>query len=177
MTLSHTEAGQGDLSTLAGQQRHYGPIHERLRNGRPPADTGPASRVIVLTAPAKRIALPIARSPRKPSDRVRDMINVAGNQHQQPPTAPWLLILSEVCDKHNVEWLDVCSQRRDTKLVAARNEASYRMRYETTLSLPNIGRKLGGRNHATIVHGIRRHEAMLRGETYRKKRTVKAASL
>lgn len=35
-------------------------------------------------------------------------------------------------------------------------------------SLPQIGRALGGRDHTTILHGIRAHQARLEGREYRR---------
>jgi chromosomal replication initiation ATPase DnaA len=35
------------------------------------------------------------------------------------------------------------------------------------MSLPQIGHRLGNRDHTTVLHGVRRYEAKLRGEVYR----------
>jgi chromosomal replication initiation ATPase DnaA len=40
-------------------------------------------------------------------------------------------------------------------IVRPRMVAMYLMRTLTSLSLPEIGRAIGGRNHATVIHGIR----------------------
>lgn len=68
-------------------------------------------------------------------------------------------IVRQVAQKHGVSVKDVYSVRRDRPSVAARHEAMYRLREETTLSLPQIGRLLGGRDHTTVLHGIRKHAA------------------
>ena len=48
---------------------------------------------------------------------------------------------------------------REPRAVAhARHYAMWRMRRETRHSLPAIGRFLGGRHHATVLHGVRMHE-------------------
>jgi chromosomal replication initiator protein len=31
----------------------------------------------------------------------------------------------------------------------------------TSLSLPQIGRALGGRDHTTVMHGVRKHESRM----------------
>lgn len=75
------------------------------------------------------------------------------------------IIMREVAAKHSVRIDDLRSPRRDRKSTAARAEAAYRMRKETDLSLPQIGRKLGGRDHSTVFYSIKKHECFLRGET------------
>jgi hypothetical protein len=71
-------------------------------------------------------------------------------------------ILHEVSVKHGVTIVDICSKRRPLHLVTARHEACYRLRHETTWSYPRIGTILGGRDHTTIIHGVRKHAKRLR---------------
>lgn len=74
-------------------------------------------------------------------------------------------IFAEVCRKYDLEPHLIAGQRRFKKLVLARQEFSWRASKETGKSLPTIGRFLGGRDHTTILHGIRQHQARLdRGE-------------
>jgi len=66
-------------------------------------------------------------------------------------------ILREVCLSHRIRRNELLSARRDAALVRARHEACWRMKNETSLSYPQIGRLLGGRDHTTILHGVRKH--------------------
>jgi hypothetical protein len=52
---------------------------------------------------------------------------------------------------------ELVGKDRATRLVAARHAVMWRMRRELGLSLPAIGR-LFGRDHTTVLNGIRRHE-------------------
>ncbi len=97
----------------------------------------------------------------------QDQIDEADDQVPVVPVSPWKVILREVAAAHGVDLLDLMSKRRGRALVAARHEAMYRMRYETTMSLPQIGRRMGGRDHSTVLHGIRSHECRLLGMQYR----------
>lgn len=118
--------------------------------------------------------------PPEPPKRVRDFLNIAKPVVERVPTAEklgwaetlreprWREITREVCATHGVTFIDLCSPRRDKKTSEARAEACWRMRHETTLSLPQIGKRLGGRDHTTIIYNIRRFEAKLNGETYHK---------
>jgi chromosomal replication initiation ATPase DnaA len=66
-------------------------------------------------------------------------------------------IISEVAKRHGVTPIAIISDRRNTKLVAARHEAMWRARNETTYSLPRIGRAFR-RDHTTVLHGVAKHE-------------------
>jgi hypothetical protein len=79
----------------------------------------------------------------------------------------WKQIVTEVCEKHKIGRVEVMSRTRRYAVVNARHEVMWRMRAETTMSLPEIGKRLGGFDHTTVLHGVRRHAALLRGEVYR----------
>jgi chromosomal replication initiator protein len=70
-------------------------------------------------------------------------------------------IISEVCEKRGVSKNAIISARRNVDLVLARQEVMWRAREETTLSLPQIGRALGNRDHTTVLHGMRRYQGRI----------------
>ncbi len=91
---------------------------------------------------------------------------------QEVPVAPAYrpttrAVIDDVCLKHAIDRRDLLGPRRFRPFVAARNEAAYRLRQETSLSLPQIGRLLGSRDHTTIVHAVRRHAETLAREARR----------
>ena len=63
------------------------------------------------------------------------------------------LLLRAVADQFNLSTEDLTSRRRDRKTTLARHAAIYLMREVYNCSLTEIGKELGGRNHATILHG------------------------
>lgn len=67
-------------------------------------------------------------------------------------------IARQTAARYGVTINDIKSPRRDQRFVRARQEAMWRARNETPHSLPAIGRFLGGRDHTTIIYGIRKHE-------------------
>lgn len=71
-------------------------------------------------------------------------------------------IIREVCVKHGVSELDLQSYRRDAPVVRARHEAFFRARYETKFSLAEIGRRIGNRDHTTVIHGIWAHRQRMK---------------
>ena len=84
------------------------------------------------------------------------------------PTSTWhhaRQILREVSAKYGVSIVDLCSKRRPMLLVTARHEACYRLYSETTWSYPRIGAFLGGRDHTTIMHGVREHKKRMEAQS------------
>jgi chromosomal replication initiator protein len=63
------------------------------------------------------------------------------------------LLLRTVADHFNLSVEDLISKRKDRKSTLARHVAIYLMRQGYNYSLTEIGKELGGRNHATILHG------------------------
>lgn len=77
------------------------------------------------------------------------------------PLAPaWKRILDETATKHCVSVDDIISPRRDRAILPARYEAIWRMKAETAMSLPAIGRRLGGRDHTTIINALKKYQRM-----------------
>ena len=65
-------------------------------------------------------------------------------------------ILSIVANYFNVTSDEILSSKRTQEISYARQIAMYLLREFTNMSLPKIGQELGGRNHATIVSGIKK---------------------
>jgi len=74
-------------------------------------------------------------------------------------------IILDVCRKHGVDPNDVMTASRMRPIVNCRNEIAWEIRNicaadgNPIFSFPQIGKYLGGRDHTTIIHAIRRHEA------------------
>ena len=94
--------------------------------------------------------------------------NIPAVKEVQVPASSWhhaRLILREVSTKYGVTVVDLCSKRRPPYLVTARHEACYRLYSETTWSYPRIGAFLGGRDHTTIMHGVREHKKRMEAQS------------
>lgn len=70
-------------------------------------------------------------------------------------------IIDVVSDLSGVTPNDILSMRRDAKSCLARHIAMYLAKKLTVHSLPRIGKLMGGKDHTTVLHGIRRIQAML----------------
>lgn len=115
-------------------------------------------------APAPPVVVPCWTQAIHAGPRVRDFIYTGDLITPLPSPALWRTIVSEVCHKHGLTYLELCSHRRNTNLVTARNEAAYRLHTETTMSTPQIGRKLGGRDHTTILNSLRKFRQAMEAE-------------
>jgi hypothetical protein len=73
-------------------------------------------------------------------------------------------IAETVCATYGVDYRDLISARRTTSLVRPRQVAYWLARRHTRKSLPEVGRRLGGRDHTTVLHGIDRMEMRLAGD-------------
>lgn len=73
----------------------------------------------------------------------------------------WRNIIREVSKKHGVSILEIRGRYRDQRIVKARHEVFYRMRKETAFSLPEIGRRVGGFDHATVYYALSKHAARI----------------
>lgn len=86
--------------------------------------------------------------------------------HGSPRFAVIRDILLSVAIEHGLTVADLKGSSHSRPAVIARHEACYRL-YKAGLSTTQIGRALGGRDHTTALHGIRRHRERMaeRGET------------
>lgn len=66
-------------------------------------------------------------------------------------------LLRQVIDAHKIEFNELISDRRNQKLVKARFELYWKLKTFTSMSYPEIGRFLGGRDHTTILYGVRKY--------------------
>jgi chromosomal replication initiator protein len=61
-------------------------------------------------------------------------------------------IIKTIAAKLNVKVSDIKSQKKNKNLVFARQIAMYLARKLTALSFPDIGEKVGGRDHSTVIY-------------------------
>jgi chromosomal replication initiator protein len=65
-----------------------------------------------------------------------------------------------VARQYNVSRSDLLSSRRTANVVRPRQVAMYLSKILTLRSLPEIGRRFGGRDHTTVLHAVRKIEAL-----------------
>ncbi len=139
------------MSALMQQHERWEVARSRLWGTPPP----------VVRQPPPRPVSPFAAVPRweklftKPIEALDEHGNVVVAGTYMPQ---WRRIALEVCSKHQIQLNELISPRRSREVVRARHECFWRLKKETSLSFPQIGRYFGGRDHTTVLHGIRAHE-------------------
>jgi chromosomal replication initiator protein len=66
-----------------------------------------------------------------------------------------------VARQYNVSRADLLSSRRTANVVRPRQVAMYLAKTLTLRSLPEIGRRFGGRDHTTVLHAVRKIESLV----------------
>ncbi len=90
---------------------------------------------------------------------VRDLI-----RPQEPRRVKIEDIQRIVARQYNVSRSDLLSSRRTANVVRPRQVAMYLAKTLTLRSLPEIGRRFGGRDHTTVLHAVRKIEHLLGNE-------------
>ncbi len=69
-------------------------------------------------------------------------------------------IIRKVADHYNVRMADLLGPRRARSVSRPRQVAMFLSKNLTTKSLPEIGRRFGGRDHTTVIHAVRKIEEL-----------------
>ena len=93
------------------------------------------------------------------SRAVRDMLK---KSNEYIPSAE--VITEYICKYYNMDASVLYSQSRSREVVNARNIAMYLIRRMTNLSLVDIGKKFGGRDHSTVLHSLDNVEQKMRSD-------------
>jgi chromosomal replication initiator protein len=71
------------------------------------------------------------------------------------------LVIREVHKYYKIQIEDLLGKKRTKDLVMPRQITMYLLRHECNLSYPEIGRKMGGKDHSTIMHGCEKIAGIL----------------
>lgn len=74
-------------------------------------------------------------------------------------------IQKRVAEHFNIRISDMSSARRARAVARPRQVAMYLAKQLTSRSLPEIGRKFGGRDHTTVMHAVRKVEELRATDT------------
>lgn len=85
------------------------------------------------------------------------LINHEGEKHLFHPDE----IIKNVCGFYNIKPTQIKSPNRSAFLVRARQITMFILKKELGLSLVEIGNVLGGRDHTTVMHGLKKIESLL----------------
>ncbi len=91
---------------------------------------------------------------------IRDLV-----RNREPKRVKIEDIQKLVASRYNVSRSDILSERRTAAVVRPRQIAMYLAKVLTLRSLPEIGRRFGGRDHTTVLHAVRKIEKALNEDT------------
>ena len=74
-------------------------------------------------------------------------------------------IQKKVAEHFNVKISDMHSARRSRTVARPRQVAMFLAKNLTTRSLPEIGRKFGGRDHTTVIHAIKKIQELVKNDS------------
>tara|TARA_Y100000590_G_C15734807_1_gene1018201 strand:+ start:512 stop:1906 length:1395 start_codon:yes stop_codon:yes gene_type:complete len=74
-------------------------------------------------------------------------------------------IQKKVVEHYNIRLTDMYSPRRSRSVARPRQVAMYLAKFITSRSLPEIGRKFGGRDHTTVMHAVKKIEELKQQDT------------
>lgn len=144
-----------NLSTHAEQLAHYAAIKRRLYGGKPK----PKPKQLLLEV-VKTVTVKQSEYWEIPTWKLH---RVFFNDHvirwqMRGFTVPsdWL---KNRCVEIGVEYKDMIGHSRKRAVCAPRHRLMYEVHKQfPELSLPQVGRMFGGRDHTTILHGVRVHK-------------------
>ena len=91
---------------------------------------------------------------------IRDLV-----RNREPKRVKIEDIQKLVASRYNVSRSDILSERRTAAVVKPRQIAMYLSKVLTLRSLPEIGRRFGGRDHTTVLHAVRKIERQIGEDT------------
>ena len=119
-----------------------------------------AARERLFRAKPKAIAKPYVHVPKPYDDHIfafyRYWWNKFSNNTDRPRRNQVAGDMMTVCP---FDWNDLLSKRRTREMVVWRQALMEALKRYTPMSLPEIGRFLGGKDHTTVLHAIRKVEA------------------
>jgi hypothetical protein len=144
------------MNALQKQREDIRDVRARLGWARPAAPVvvlRPVTKPVKWIAPQFVYLLPVG--PLRPPSGERAV-------QRMPSYKLARLLLNAAAAKHGVPVSDILSDRRPNRVVHCRWELMWELRQQTTWSTPQIAKFLGGRDHTTILHGVKRHEQRMR---------------
>lgn len=100
-----------------------------------------------------------AREAYKPKRRIIFIENPNAPRCPWPRPAGYLLRIEDivrlVADRYNIKVSELKGQSRRHEAVRPRQIVCYLAKELTKKSLPDIGRRMGGRDHTTVLHSVR----------------------
>ena len=76
------------------------------------------------------------------------------------------LIQQTVAQFYGINEEYMIAKSKEPRIVRPRWMAMYLARQLTPMSYPELGRRFGGKDHSTVIHGVRRMEQLIQSDPY-----------
>ena len=150
---------------------HYRAVRARLRNPpnafvcKPPAlevvaPPAPPTPEMVVAADQAVAMSPVAQELMRDLDRIERRLEKLREQALSGVVLTIAIkdIIKATAAEMGVSVNEIMSTRRQRSIVIARHVGMYVAKTITNRSLPEIGRRFGGRDHTTVLHAVRTME-------------------
>jgi chromosomal replication initiator protein len=94
-----------------------------------------------------------------PNEAMREACELPANNRFGPRIE---IIVNAVADHFGVSYIDIMSERRGSKIVLPRHIAMYLAKTLTLRSFPEIGRRIGDRDHTVVLFAQRKIEGLIK---------------
>jgi chromosomal replication initiator protein len=74
-------------------------------------------------------------------------------------------IQKKVCEYYGIKFSDLLSSKRHRSIARVRQVAMYLSKHLTSKSLPEIGRSFGGKDHATVIHAVKKVDELISSDS------------
>lgn len=76
------------------------------------------------------------------------------------PFPRWRPAIKSICRRHGVAWKEIIQSDRLPRVVDCRHHIWWTLRTKYGAALTQIGRRTGGFDHSSVLHGVRRWETI-----------------
>lgn len=142
------------MNELERQRQAHRERHKRLNPAAGAADTfpGPARPLLHVVEALPQPAVESLQAPRLTTNGMHFPMNE-------------ITRITKACANHfGLQCSDLLSSKRSQNIVRPRQIAMFLSKAGGKHSLPEIGRRIGGRDHTTVLYGIRAIDALVRSD-------------
>lgn len=121
----------------------------------------PKPKPVVVTIPPPAAGPVYEGAPERP-ETTQAVVPTFWNTESPAPRFPSVSYIQRVvCLHYQLTLAQLVSDRRNRNIVRPRQIGMYLAKVLTPKSLPDIGRRFGGRDHTTVLHAVRKVAALM----------------
>lgn len=150
---------------FAGWARSSDNLLDRLRAQHPTGDPHSKARLLLAPPPAPEkkpdVAAAIVSGPPVDLPAPEPVVLEPEDPEPEMPGFECIRIKRAVARHFKLTVPDLISVKRNNRYTRARHVGMHLTKVMLNISLPEIGRRFGGRDHTTVLHGLRKVESRM----------------